>query len=231
MSEKNLYQRINQVMNEVEGVEKSLTIEITSTRKYSAVSHDEVTKILHKPITKAGIVIQTSVTSSSIEIFEKEKLQNGIKSVSREYMASVTVELTAINMDQPSERLSVSMPAIAFDSGDKAHGKAISMATKIALLKLFMLESYDEEEKRPETGKTIMENKKTNTPKTPPKDNQSADGDYVARVGKFKGNRLADIHPKELADYCKYMKSQNPNLDGPMKEFIDKSREFLTGAV
>ena len=229
MSEKNLYQRINQVMNEVEGVEKSLTIEVSATRKYSAVSHDDVTRMLHKPIAKAGIVMQTSVFSSNMEVFEKEKLQNGVKTITREYMASVTVEVTAINMDKPEERLSVSMPAVAFDSGDKAYGKAVSMATKTALLKLFMLESFDDEEKRPEAKKPIMEKPQGSSAKNTPKSNQPADGDYVARVGKFKGVRMADIHPKELADYCKFMRTQT--LDGPMKEFIDKAKEFLTGAA
>jgi len=228
---KNLYQRINQVMLEVEGVEKGITIEFATGKTYSAVSHDDVTKLLHKPIANAGIVLQTSVVESKMDIGEKEKEYKGIKQVSKEYMASVTVEITAINMDKPEERLSVRMPAIAFDNSDKAFGKAISMATKTGLLKLFMLESFDDEEKRDkDSKKPLIENKNSNSKVSAPQKQIEGIGNYVAKVGKFKGKKLGEIDAKELTDYCKYMKTNNPEMDGPVKEFIDKAREYVAGA-
>lgn len=226
MSEKNLYQRINAVMLEVKSVTKNLTINITDTRSYKGVSHDDVTSLLHDPITNAGIVIQTSVIDSRMDVSEKEREYQGKKTISKEYMASVTVELTAINMDKPEERLSLKIPAVAFDSGDKAFGKAISMATKYGLLKLFMLESLDREEEISQEKKTILEPKSN---KSSTKKDGAVIGDYIAKVGKFKGQMLSDINPKELSEYCSYMKTQNPNMDGQLKEFIDRSREFITG--
>jgi hypothetical protein len=148
---KNLYQKINEVMLEVTTVQKGVQISMGGGG-YSAVSHDDVTRLLHIPIARAGIVLASSVINSDLQILEKSKEWNGKITIIKEYMVSVTVELTAINSDDPSERLSVNMPSIAFDPSDKAFGKAISMATKYAYLKLFMLESVDKEEERDDHG-------------------------------------------------------------------------------
>lgn len=145
---KNLYQKICAVMLEVESVEKNATVSMGGG-SYTAVSHDDVTRLLHLPCAKQGIVLAPSVVQSSNEKAEKVDKYGNIK---QEQIANVLVRVTAINADNPEERLFVEMPAIAFDNGDKAFGKAISMATKYAYLKLFMLESVDEEEARPEAS-------------------------------------------------------------------------------
>lgn len=144
--EVNLYQRINAVMRDVITVEKGVTISMANGRGYNAVSHDDVTRLLHLPIANYGIVLSPSVVQSDLKIIEKKKEWQGKEQITNEYMASVIVELTATNSENPEEKLSIRMPAIAFDSGDKCFGKAISMATKYCYLKLFMLESVDEEE-------------------------------------------------------------------------------------
>ena len=144
----NLYQKINQVMLEVTSVEKNATISMGGN-SYSAVTHDDVTKLLHTPVAKVGIVLVPSVVQSSNETVAKVDKYGNNK---QEQVAHVLVRVTAINADKPEEQLFVEMPSIAFDSGDKAFGKAISMATKYAYLKLFMLDSFDEEESRPEAN-------------------------------------------------------------------------------
>lgn len=229
-TEKNLYQRINAVMLEVKSVVKNLTISISDTRSYKGVSHDDVTSLLRTPIANNGLVIQTSVIDSKLETSEKEKDYKGTKTITREHMASVLVEITAINMDKPEERLSIKMPAVAFDNGDKAFGKAISMATKYGLLKLFMLESLDKEEEIPQAKKTLLEGKGGKSlNRVPPSDRPAkADADYLVKVGKFSGKRLGEIDAAELANYCVYMGKSDVN--GPMKEFIDKARLYISGA-
>lgn len=148
----NLYQKINQVMKEVKSVKKDVTITMPNGRSYKGTSHDDVTYLLHEPVVNSGIVLAPSVIDSRLEISKKEKEYNGKIQISYEYISSVMVELVAINSENPDERLSVKMPAMAIDNGDKAHGKAISMATKYCYLKLFMLESFDEEEARPDAS-------------------------------------------------------------------------------
>lgn len=156
-----LGQKINQVMLKVQTVEKTAKIAMGSG-SYKAVTHDEVTSLLHLPVAEAGIVLKASVIDSKIERLEfidsygKAKVQ---------YMASVTVEVVAINSDDPTDTMKILMPAIAFDAGDKAFGKAISMATKYAYLKLFMLESVDEEEHRNDSPQPPANKPKSQPPK------------------------------------------------------------------
>lgn len=56
---------------------------------------------------------------------------------------------------------------------------------------------------------------------------QKNPGDFVAQGGKFKGIAIKDIEEKELTGYCKYVVENNPEINGPMKEFVDNAREFL----
>jgi hypothetical protein len=146
------------IMKEVQSVFKGATIQMGGNRSYSAVNHDDVARLLHKPLADAGIVTKVSV--------EKVEITSGTKTnkygdQSAEYRADVWVEVTFINADNPEEREVCKSFAYAFDSGDKAVGKAESMAVKYVYLKNFVLESTDNEESRDhELGN-----------KTPPKKN------------------------------------------------------------
>lgn len=54
-------------------------------------------------------------------------------------------------------------------------------------------------------------------------------GSYEVRVGKYKGRKLGEIEAKELTGYCKYITENSESIDGVLKEFIDKAREYLRG--
>lgn len=115
---------------------------------YMAVSHDAVTRELHLPIAKAGIVLKPHEKSKTVSEFEITKIYQGKEIKQKQYRADVTMELTLINSDNPQEREVADFSAYAFDAGDKAIGKATSLAVKNGLLKMFMLESLDKEEER-----------------------------------------------------------------------------------
>ncbi len=53
-----------------------------------------------------------------------------------------------MNADEPTDFVTVPVCSHAEDQGDKAPGKALSYATKYAILKVLMLESGDDEESR-----------------------------------------------------------------------------------
>jgi hypothetical protein len=53
-----------------------------------------------------------------------------------------------VNIDDPKDTASVSINAHAADNGDKAPGKAASYATKYAMLKMFSLETGENDEQR-----------------------------------------------------------------------------------
>lgn len=142
---KNLYQKMAAIMKEVETVFKGANISMGNGRSYSAVNHDDVARLLHKPLAEHGIITKVSV--EKVELVGREKT-NKYGDTALEYRADVWVEVTFINADNPQEREVCKSFAYAFDSGDKAVGKAESMAVKYVFLKNFVLESTDNEESR-----------------------------------------------------------------------------------
>jgi hypothetical protein len=142
---KNLYQKMSDIMKDVETVFKGANISMGNGRSYSAVNHDDVARLLHKPLADAGIITKVSV--ERVDISSREKT-NKYGDTAPEYRADVWVEVTFINADKPEEREVCKSFAYAFDSGDKAVGKAESMAVKYVFLKNFVLESTDNEESR-----------------------------------------------------------------------------------
>jgi hypothetical protein len=145
MSNKNLYQKMSDIMKQVDSVFKGANVSMGNGRSYSAVNHDDVAKLLHKPLADAGIITKVSV--EKVDVSSREKT-NKYGDTSLEYRADVWVEVTFINADNPSEREVCKSFAYAMDSGDKAVGKAESMAVKYVFLKNFVLESTNNEESR-----------------------------------------------------------------------------------
>lgn len=53
-------------------------------------------------------------------------------------------------------------------------------------------------------------------------------GEYTVTVsGKFKGKKLSEIDKKDLSGYIESVTKNNPNVNGPLKDFIDNAREYL----
>jgi hypothetical protein len=140
MSELNIHQRINAVMKEVLYVQKDATI--SGGGNYKAVTHDNVTAILRPELVKAGIVLE--VNQSAGEMLQLRDLKQDIKM----HLYSGFYTISFVNMDNPSDRVSVTWNAQANDNGDKAPGKAASYAVKYAMLKTFSLETGENEEGR-----------------------------------------------------------------------------------
>jgi hypothetical protein len=145
---KNLYQKINDIQKTVKSVHKGGTVKINERASYSAVLHDDVTALLHDPIANAGIVAMPRMETCELEIIRTSKSYNGQITESNSYMVKIWASVTFINSENPSEQYQTQCFAYAIDSGDKAAGKAYSMAIKYCYLKTFMLESCDDEESR-----------------------------------------------------------------------------------
>jgi hypothetical protein len=135
-------------MADVTSVFKGTEVSMGGGRGYSAVSHDDVTKLIHMPLVNNGIFVELGVISSKLSPLETVSEYNGKQQIKTSYLAEVTVRATFVNVDKPEERFSVDSYAYALDSSDKAVGKAMSMATKYIYLKNLLLESTDEEEQR-----------------------------------------------------------------------------------
>jgi hypothetical protein len=134
----NIYQRINEVRKEIGYVQKDKSVS-TGGGSYKAVTHDTVTGMVRASLIKHGIVI---VPDLVVGLFHPK--EEGAKQ--RLYEASYVVNF--VNCDMPDERVSMQVSAHALDNGDKAPGKAISYATKYAVLKLFSIETGEDDESR-----------------------------------------------------------------------------------
>ena len=144
---KNIYQRINEVMKIVTYVQKDKQVS-GGGANYKAVTHDQVISVARAELVAAGVVIYPEQTSS--EMLQRRDLKQDIKM----HLYSGTYNIHFVNIDDPVDRLTVSVNAHAADNGDKAPGKCLSYATKSAILKALCLETGENDESRAEMQDT-----------------------------------------------------------------------------
>ena len=138
-SSMNIYQRINAVRKSITYIQKDKSVSAGPAGSYRAVTHDAVTGMIRQHLVEHGIIIAPTLIDS---VFHAK--EDGAKQ--RLYSASYDVRF--INMDAPDECVTIRIEAHALDNGDKAPGKAISYATKCAILKMFNIETGEGEESR-----------------------------------------------------------------------------------
>lgn len=136
----NIFQKINAVMKSTSYVKKDATVG-WGNQSYNAVSHDAVAGMLHPLLAEHGIVVFPSLTAS-------ESILGHTSKGSEKIRYEATYEVSFVNVDDPADRLVLEIQAHADDNGDKAPGKAVSYAVKMAMLKVFMLETGDNDESR-----------------------------------------------------------------------------------
>lgn len=112
--------------------------------KYLAVTHDAVTAAVRDHLVVHGVLIVPRLITSHVELTDVATAK-GIRYI--RYAATYAIEF--VNCDEPSDKIEVIMEAHAMDEGDKAPGKAVSYATKYAILKLFSIQTGEDEEARP----------------------------------------------------------------------------------
>ena len=188
MSEsKNIYQRINAVMKEVEYVRKDAKVQ-----GYSAVTHDMVTAVLRPHLVKAGIAVQLEQLQSTL--LERRDKSAGINM----HLYSGDYAVHFVNIDQPEDRVTVTINAHAADNGDKAPGKCASYATKYAMLKLFSLETGENEESRLESVKPVTQVQASSIKKGLGNDDE--------RIAKFcDASQIESVEALPKASYDKAM--------------------------
>ena len=138
-SSMNIYQRINAVRKSITYIQKDKSVSAGPAGSYRAVTHDAVTGMVRQHLVEHGVIIAPTLIES---VFHPK--EEGAKQ--RLYSASYDVRF--INMDAPDECVTIRIEAHALDNGDKAPGKAISYATKYAILKLLNIETGEDEESR-----------------------------------------------------------------------------------
>lgn len=139
----NIYQRINKVMQEVKYAQKDANVQ-----GYKAVTHDQVVATARQSFVKHGVVIVPDQQSGQFD-----EPVNGSKM--RLYTGAYIISF--VNMDNPEDRVAVTIEAHALDNGDKAPGKCLTYATKSAVLKVLWLETGENDESRAKDTETISQ--------------------------------------------------------------------------
>lgn len=132
---KNIYQRIAAVTAEVKAFEKDGT---NPQFHFRFASIEQVVAVIQPICIKYGIcLIQEATTDGTVHEFPGSK---GINHIS-----TCTVITHAINMDDPTDQVTTTMPGQGYDSLDKGISKAISGGRKYAIYGLFNMHAGDEE--------------------------------------------------------------------------------------
>lgn len=134
----NIFQRMNNVRKKIGYVQKDKAVS-TGGGSYKAVTHDAVTGMVRNALIEEGVIIVPSVIEAIFRPKEPDAKQR---------LYEATYEIAFVNMDDPQDRIVTRQNAHALDNGDKAPGKAMSYATKYAILKLFNIETGEDEESR-----------------------------------------------------------------------------------
>lgn len=185
MSDKlNVFQRINKVRGKIDYLKKDKQVQ-----NYKAITHDQVTGIIRDHLVAFGIVIYPNLISS-ITLDSGEKTKSGTVIIRVE----AVYEFTVVNIDDPTDFFKSSISAHANDTGDKAPGKVLSYAKKAFVLKLFEIETGEDDESRYQKHDTISD---VQVKKLEDLINEvKADKDGF--LGAFKLSSLSDITVQDL---------------------------------
>lgn len=137
MSDLNIYQRINAIMADITYIKRG------SAGQGTGVLYDEVIADLQPLLIKHGVVVTVDFLADSSRANAKGN-----------YIYEGFFDVHYVNIDNPSDKFTSKVVAHAMDSGDKAPGKAITYASKIAHLKTFGYETGDNDESRADLANT-----------------------------------------------------------------------------
>ncbi len=146
MNSLNIYQRINKVMQTVQYVQKDSAVSGMGGG-YKAVSHDQVVSVARQALVDNGVIIfPNQVKGEFLQMRDINATPQAIKMG----LYSGTYEINFVNIDDGNDKIVATIEAHANDNGDKAPGKALSYATKSAILKVLSLETGENDESREE---------------------------------------------------------------------------------
>ena len=136
-------------MKQVQYVQKDKQIS-GGGANYKAVTHDQVISVARAALVEAGVVIYPSQLEGG---FLQMRDVNATPTPIKMGLYSGKYEVNFVGIDE-GDKLTVVVEAHANDNGDKAPGKALTYATKAAILKVLCLETGENEESRADLANT-----------------------------------------------------------------------------
>lgn len=139
-----LLERINEVRKAIAYIQKDKEVATGQGRGYKAVTHDAVTALLREHMVKFGVVSWPNlIESTMVQPFQIEG-----EKVNKQWRYEATYDFTFANVEDATDAIVIRIQAHAMDNADKAPGKALSYAKKYAMLKLFEIETGEDDESR-----------------------------------------------------------------------------------
>lgn len=148
----NLYQKIQQVSDEVKNIEKN-TVVGTGNNSYKAVADIDVLLAVKKAETKYGLV--------SIPVKQELVRSDQVQKIGRDGYTTVTfadivkMTLRIINIDNTAEFIEVESFGRGLDPGDKGFGKASTYARKYALLNAYKIATGEDPDEQASTQMAV----------------------------------------------------------------------------
>lgn len=136
----NLLQRLNMVRKAVDYIQKDRNVSTGASGSYKAISHDMVTAMTRDHLIANGVIFFPSLVAS--------KMSPPFKADGKLWLYEATYDFKFCNIDDRADFETVRIEAHANDNADKAPGKALSYATKYAILKVLNIETGEDEESR-----------------------------------------------------------------------------------
>lgn len=143
MTTKNIYQRVNDLLDEGVALEKTGRME-GGGGNYMFHRTDELLSLLRPMLVRHGIGLSYSVDGHSCEKIEMPAKGTAPPTVQKQTEKTIKIRLT--NVDNPEDYIQGTEVGYGLDSQDKGPGKATSYAIKTWLLNIFMLRGQPDED-------------------------------------------------------------------------------------
>ena len=144
----NIYEKLNEIINELGIVEKNLNVSTGKGGSYKAVSEKDVLDAI-KPIEYKYKIYSYPLNREVIadEQLEKISTYNGKETKTISQFMRIKTTYRFINIEKPEEYIDIVSYGDGIDTGDKAPGKAMTYSDKYALMKCYKVSTGDDPDK------------------------------------------------------------------------------------
>ena len=140
----NVYQRIHEVMKEVEHLQSDMSVSYANNRGYKALSETKVTTSIRASMIKHGLIMLPFEYKEKLSMIHGESRYQEKTKKTVTYFVELDATFKLCSISDPKDFIIVPSFGHGVDSQDKAPGKAMTYAYKYAILRTFMISSGDD---------------------------------------------------------------------------------------
>lgn len=141
----NIFEKMSAITAELQTVAKNLTVEVSKTNKYKAVSERDILDAV-KPLEEKYGVYSYPVSRRVLEsnLLESESTYDKKTTKKTTFMTRIETVYRFVNIEKPEEYIETTTFAEGIDSQDKGSGKAMTYGDKYALMKAYKISTGDD---------------------------------------------------------------------------------------